>query len=236
MSTNEEPTVIREFNLEEWDGVRQRHERDLAPFLEEFSEYAIGTQKPGRLALSVEASSGTVALRLAAAGRQVACTEEAPAYVAHVRARLDAAGMRGVNVFHAPVTALPIDDRMFDEVVWVMSLLPSVQTARGLREFGRVLTPGGVATIILWSGLAPTRGPEITYDRASPGARQVATAALENGFGTVEIEWCRCRCVAPNRRSLARLAAWGRESSPDLEDPPGGVAADSCAWIVRARK
>ncbi len=94
---------------------------------------------PGRLTLDVGCGEGRVARDLAALGHRVLALDPAPTLSRHAAE----AGGGLLGVLRADGAALPVDDGAADLVVAFMSLHDMDDMHGAVREFGRVLKPGG---------------------------------------------------------------------------------------------
>jgi ubiquinone/menaquinone biosynthesis C-methylase UbiE len=125
---------------------------------------------PGVRVLDAGCGRGEVLLACAAAGSEVAGLDYAEAAVEISRETL--AGVEGADVRQGDVTRLPWDDASFDRVIFadVIEHLDPDQADGALREFRRVLRPGGVLLV----HTAPNR---LFLDVTWPVARVVLKAA-----------------------------------------------------------
>lgn len=109
--------------------------------------------KPGDRVLEVAAGTGEFGLRLAhtvgESGR-VLVTDAAPGMVALARATLD--GVGNAAVAQAEASSIDAPDASFDAVVCAMGLMFSPDPLRALKEWVRVLTPGGRVAAATWAG------------------------------------------------------------------------------------
>ncbi len=95
----------------------------------------------GGRVLDVATGTGTVALALASQAAEVVGTDIAPAMLQQARAR--AVGCPNVQFVSAEATALPFADQSFDAVVCGAGLFFVPDMPAALREWRRVLRPGG---------------------------------------------------------------------------------------------
>lgn len=91
--------------------------------------------------LDIATGTGTVALALAPSAAEVVGTDIAPAMLEQARQR--AAGRSNVQFVLAEATALPFADQSFDVVVCGAGLFFVPDMVAALREWRRVLRPGG---------------------------------------------------------------------------------------------
>lgn len=76
-----------------------------------------------------------------------------PAMLARARKRIDKTGIPGVQLFHGDAYQLPFPDESFDRVLnsYMFDLLPEGDFEHVLKEFFRVLRPGGVLVLVYMS-------------------------------------------------------------------------------------
>jgi ubiquinone/menaquinone biosynthesis C-methylase UbiE len=103
--------------------------------------------RDGETVLEIATGTGVQLLALARrnpSGRTVG-VELAPGMLEQTRRRLAVAGVCAVDLHRADALALPFADRSFDLVTngYMLDLLPLADIPRALREFRRVLRPGG---------------------------------------------------------------------------------------------
>lgn len=104
--------------------------------------------RDGEAVLEVATGTGAQLIELARQNpsRETVGVEPADGMLAQARKRLAAAGIEWrVELLRASALELPFEDRRFDLVVnsYMLDLLPRDDIPRALREFGRVLRPGG---------------------------------------------------------------------------------------------
>jgi ubiquinone/menaquinone biosynthesis C-methylase UbiE len=114
----------------------------------------------GEDVLDVATGTGVQLVALARrnpSGRTVG-VELAEGMVRQTRRRLAATGLRRVELHHADARALPFPDVSFDLLTngYMLDLLPTADIATALREFRRVLRPGGRLVL---SNMTPARSP-----------------------------------------------------------------------------
>jgi SAM-dependent methyltransferase len=98
--------------------------------------------------LNAGCGAGTFTLRLLDAGYEVSSVDASPAFVARVASLLDARGLYGAQLAEeADVEALRFADESFDGVVCGEVLEHLDDDAAAVREFARVLKPGGPVLI-----------------------------------------------------------------------------------------
>jgi ubiquinone/menaquinone biosynthesis C-methylase UbiE len=130
--------------------------------------------EPGMAVLEVGPGNGryTVefARRVGPRGRVVAVDIE-PKMVARVAERAAAAGVNNLEVRVADVYDLPFDDGAFDAVAMIAVISEIPDPVRAMREFHRVLAPGGSLSF-----------SELLFDPDYPLARTLVRWAASAGF------------------------------------------------------
>ncbi|MGE5559863.1 MAG: class I SAM-dependent methyltransferase [Chloroflexota bacterium] len=119
-------------------GVGSAHPGGFSATLEQLRQFPI---PPGTRVLEVGCGTGRTACHLARTGAIVTAVDLHPKMVAKARLRAKSAGV-DVNILQADARSLPFPDRQFD-VVLVESVSVFTDTPRVLREYRRVLKPGG---------------------------------------------------------------------------------------------
>ena len=109
----------------------------LFPIEEPPMRALIETLPPGEV-LDAACGTGRYAVMLAARGHEVVGVDQSDAMLDIARAKLPSADFR-----EGDLTALPLPDRSVDAVVCALSLVHVSDVACALREFARVLRPGG---------------------------------------------------------------------------------------------
>jgi ubiquinone/menaquinone biosynthesis C-methylase UbiE len=118
--------------------------------------------------LDAACGTGRYALRLAEAGARVCGVDASEEMLAHARRKATESGI-AVDLHHGRLDALPFADESFDLVVSALALchVPAVGTV--MREFARVLRPGGRAVISDFHPFCLLIGWRTCFDR--PEAR-----------------------------------------------------------------
>jgi arsenite methyltransferase len=127
----------------------------LASFAGVGYPFRAGVIRPGDKVLDIGAGSGTdtlLASRLVGAGGKVWALDITPAMLAKLRATLDAADIRNVEVIEGDAERIPLPDNSVDVVTsnGVLNLVPDKRSA--FAELFRVLRPDGhvqVADIVI---------------------------------------------------------------------------------------
>jgi ubiquinone/menaquinone biosynthesis C-methylase UbiE len=130
--------------------------------------------EPGMAVLEVGPGNGryTVefARRAGPAGR-VAAVDIEPKMIARVRERAATAGIANLEARVADVYDLPFEDSAFDAVAMITVISEIPDPVRAMREFHRVLKPGGILGF-----------SELLLDPDYPPARTLLWQANEAGF------------------------------------------------------
>lgn len=116
-------------------------EYDALGFLTAAAHALAAQVSPVGRVLDVATGTGTVALALAERGAEVVGVDIAPAMLEVARAR--AAGRPHLHFTEAEATALPFADAAFDTVTCGAGLFFVPEMVTALREWARVLRPGG---------------------------------------------------------------------------------------------
>jgi SAM-dependent methyltransferase len=100
--------------------------------------------------LDVAAGPGSLSLLAARTARRVVALDFAPAMLAELRARAQAAHISNVEPQVGDGQALPFPDASFDAAYSMFGLIFFPDRAAGLRELCRVLRPGARALVASW--------------------------------------------------------------------------------------
>lgn len=157
MQTNDWRSQVLEVNQTRSERVVGAYTR-LAPFYEAWARLTeagprrrvleLAAPRDGEAVLEVATGAGAQLVELAQqnpSGETVGI-EPADGMLTQARKRLAAAGIeQRVELLRAGALELPFEDQSFDLVVnsYMLDLLPRDDIPRALREFGRVLRPGG---------------------------------------------------------------------------------------------
>lgn len=104
-----------------------------------------GRVTSGTRLLDAGCGAGLLALLASLRGAQVTALDAAPGLLSIVRERLPAADVR-----EGDLEALPFADTSFDAVTAVNSLFYAADMAAAMREFVRVVRPGGRVVVTAW--------------------------------------------------------------------------------------
>jgi ubiquinone/menaquinone biosynthesis C-methylase UbiE len=117
--------------------------------------------RPGMRILDAGCGSGSMAREIAkaASGSAVVGVDLREKYVDYARRRAQTEGLQNLTFEAGDVRTLPFPDAAFD-IVWTKYLLQWVaEPMRAVREFVRVLRPGGVLVTANFDGFAVTHEP-----------------------------------------------------------------------------
>lgn len=150
-------------------------------------------------ALDVATGAGFAAVAMAVAGARVTAVDVAPAMLAET-GRLAAAQGVSVRLVEAAAEALPFDDAVFDRVASRRAAHHFADVPAALREWRRVLHPGGAACV---ADMSPPRAAsdfQDDFERIRDGSHRHALAPEEwerafadTGFEAVSSEVWRER-------------------------------------------
>lgn len=127
----------------EWDALRKIFGDDA------LRARAISQLVPeGLVVADIGTGTGILATELATLGLRVVGIDHSPRMLEAARAKLDSAGIEGVELRGGEAHALPLDDAEVDAVFahMVLHYLPS--PAESIAEFARVIKPGGRVVIV----------------------------------------------------------------------------------------
>lgn len=129
----------------DWDRIRALHVPESA--VEEAVLATLGAKDYDSL-LDLGTGTGQMLQLLAPRARRAIGLDISPAMLAVARARLEAAGLRHVQLRQGDLYALPADLARFDLVILHQVLHYMDDPARAVREAARVLKPGGRIVIV----------------------------------------------------------------------------------------
>lgn len=138
-----------------WDLVASAYAEDVVPIFDRFARAALELARvvPGQHVVDVACGPGTLAVRAAQAGAQVAAIDFAPNMIAGLRARVALEGLAGISAEVGDGQALPYADASFDAGFSLFGLMFFPDRAAGFRELHRVLRPGARVVVSSWHPL-----------------------------------------------------------------------------------
>ncbi len=182
------------------------YDRGLGPVLFEPTAVELGRRLPeleGGRVLEVACGTGRVTRLIRArygASVEVVATDLSASMLAYAQAH----GPDGVQWMVADALSLPFEDESFDLLVCQFALMFFPDKEAGLREFRRVLKPGGKAIVAVWDAISripaalknyelvkrafpqdPPQFLEVPYAMCDP---EVTKRLFESAFDRVEIE------------------------------------------------
>ena len=135
---------------EPWDLVASGYVEENLFVFEAFAREALRLVPATGDVLDVAAGPGSLSLHAARTARWVHAVDFAPAMLAELRTRADAAGVTNVTAEVADGQALQFPDQRFDAAYSMFGLIFFPDLARGLSELARVLRPGARAAVASW--------------------------------------------------------------------------------------
>ncbi len=127
----------------EWDALRKVFNDDALR-----SRALTRLLPPGLEVADVGTGTGILAQELARLGAHVVAIDHSPRMLEAARAKLEAAGIEGVDLRAGEAHALPLDDQSVDAAFthMVLHYLPS--PAEAIREMARIVRPGGSVVVV----------------------------------------------------------------------------------------
>lgn len=220
-----------------WDAHVDGYERAFETLTDAFARRALDLLEPlrGAALLDLAAGTGGAALQAARRGARVTAVDAAPAMVARIRRRADAAGLDGISAHVMDGTALGLPDGAFDAALSCFGVVLFPDAARGMAELRRVLRPGGRLAIVTWTephryelaarlrdatiairGAAPPSGELPAQLRFTDPDRLRALVA-DGGFAAIRIERVEAALPAASARVLAASLAFAPGMAAMLE-------------------
>ncbi len=127
----------------EWDALRKVFNDDA------LRARAVARLVEPRLAVAdIGTGTGVLAIELARLGLRVVAVDNSARMLDAARAKIDAAGLDGIELRRGEASALPLTDSEVDAALahMVIHYLPS--PAEGIREMARAVKPGGAVVVV----------------------------------------------------------------------------------------
>lgn len=189
----------------------ENYDRYLGPFL--FEPWAgillaIAGAKPGDELLDIASGTGVVtrlAARRVAPGGRVVAADFSEAMLAYASSRPAASDAAPIEFVHGSAEALPLPGDRFDVVLCQQGLQFFPDRPGAVREMGRVLRPGGVASVSVWTagrrlepfdnytevlaemGVEPPFPGAFERDAFALGGDELRTLFEDAGFASIDI-------------------------------------------------
>ncbi|MCB9760927.1 MAG: class I SAM-dependent methyltransferase [Alphaproteobacteria bacterium] len=163
-----------------WELVAEDYDRYLTPLFGPFCEAALelaGVAR-GHRVLDVATGPGTLARAAHQRGASVCALDVAEGMLARLQERLEADGVRDVEVVQGDGHALPQADDSVDAAFSMFGVIFFTDTDQGLAELARVVRPGGRVVVSSW--------PPVTKSPMMHTLSQAVTRNLPMGPPTPE--------------------------------------------------
>jgi ubiquinone/menaquinone biosynthesis C-methylase UbiE len=191
--------------------VPENYDRYFGPFL--FEPWArillaIAGAKPGDELLDIASGTGVVtrlAARRVAPGGHVVAADFSEAMLAYASSRPAPSGAAPIEFIHGSAEALPLPGDRFDVVLCQQGLQFFPDRPGAAREMRRVLRPGGVASVSVWTagrrlepfdnytevlaemGVEPPFPGAFERDTFALGGDELRTLFEDAGFASIDI-------------------------------------------------
>ena len=129
----------------DWDGIRSLHVPEARV---EASIRALVGSTPLHAVLDLGTGTGRMLELVAPAATRVVGVDRSPAMLGVARTRLEAAGLRNVQLRQGDIYALPVERNAYDLVIVHQVLHYLDDPSRALREAARTLSPGGRIIVV----------------------------------------------------------------------------------------
>jgi SAM-dependent methyltransferase len=147
--------VFRRVQRYGWDAAAAAYDRGWVPLLERLTDDCVGRAdlRPGERVLDLATGPGGAAFAAAAkvgAAGSVMGVDISERMIAAAIARADSAGFPKVRFERADMDATGALDGTYDAVICAFGLMYAADRRAALAEMGRVLAPGGRASVVVW--------------------------------------------------------------------------------------
>ncbi len=138
-----------------WDSLAAQYDEANATTADAIAVQALGILgvTPGQNVLDVAAGPGYFSLRAAEVGAKVLAIDFSQGMVDHLRDKVQRLGIGGLRVEVMNGQDLKLEDNSFDIAYSSLGIMLFPDRAAGMREFYRVLKPGGMGAIVALTGL-----------------------------------------------------------------------------------
>jgi SAM-dependent methyltransferase len=142
---------------ERWSAAAAAYDKVIMPVTALYAADALRMAgfKPGLRVLDVAAGSGALSLQAVDQGAQVVATDFSEGMIEHLRGKIAAMGLEGIEATVMDGQALDLPDDSFDVAGSVFGLIFFPDRAKGFSELHRVLKPGGRAVVVSWGAPEP---------------------------------------------------------------------------------
>ena len=151
-----------------WDAMSRSYEQEVEPRLSPIIDGVVrrASPKAGVAALDVGCGTGSVAMKLAAAGARVHAIDISQEMLRITAARSDPAGF-DIRAEYGRAEHIPALDQAFDVVTASLSLMFVADKASAAAEIARVIKPGGRFVASVWG--PPQRCDIVQFQRLVGG-------------------------------------------------------------------
>lgn len=164
MSTRPQTAELLAWQQDVWDQMSQVYEREIDPRFAPIVEGVVrrAEPRPNEVAIDLGCGTGSVSLRLAAAGARVRALDISDEMLRITALRAARAGV-SVQPEYGSAEKLPVEDGSCDILTAGLSLMFVPDKAAAAREIARVLTPGGRFVASVWG--PPERCDIVKFQR-----------------------------------------------------------------------
>jgi SAM-dependent methyltransferase len=135
---------------EGWTPAAQTYDTMAAPFTALFAQDALRLTnvQRGQRVLDVAARTGVLSFAAVERGAEVLAVDFSPGMVEHLRAKVAAQSIQGMQVALMDGQALEVEDNSFDAAFSIFGLMFFPDRAAGFRGLYRAIRPGGRAAVV----------------------------------------------------------------------------------------
>jgi SAM-dependent methyltransferase len=237
-----------------YDKFMGRFSQRLAPVFADFA----GVEN-GHRVVDVGAGTGALTAELVRRGADVAAVEPSPEFAATLRRRFPE-----IDARHGAAEQLPWPDESFDAALAQLVVAFMSDARSGVAEMRRVVRPGGVVAVCMWTrddmellaainraqavispersaDVSPYRTPEAARDLLGDGA-EIETLTVDAAYSGFDDFWSALEGgVGPAGVWLHSLTDDKRAAARDelyrqLGEPDGSFTLTGNAWAARVRR